>query len=289
MKRIGLVVHPTREIDRAIATLREWAEAHGIEVVQVQARDAMRVVAPAGEVEACDLVVALGGDGTVLTALRTAMETATPVLGVACGSLGALSAVQAPHLVEALDKFEAGEWFRRDMHALETRVDGSPVAWAINDFVLVRRSGGQLIVEVTVGGELYARMAGDGVVVATALGSSAYSMAAGGPVLVTGTAAFVVTPLVIHGGSIPPLVVRGSSTVVLEAHPGWGGMQLEVDGQTAEVSGTRLSLRLVPERATLVLVSDPGLGLAPLRARGLIADSPRARIREARGAPLPDA
>src|SRR5215212_9370882 len=172
MKRIGLVVHPTREIDKALASLRAWAEPRGIDVVQVQARDAMRVVAPVGEVAACDLVVALGGDGTVLTALRSAMAIGTPVLGVACGSLGALSAVRAPKLSDALDHFEAGSWSRREMHALQASVDGKVVAWAINDLVLVRRAGGQLIVEVTVGGELYARIAGDGVIAATALGSS---------------------------------------------------------------------------------------------------------------------
>jgi NAD+ kinase len=282
MKRIGLVVHPTREIGNAIASLEEWAGSRGIEVVQVQARASKRVVAPAGEVSACDLVVALGGDGTVLTALRAAMQTATPVLGVACGSLGALSAVKASDLVHALDEVEAGSWSRREMHALEVMVDGAPVAWAINDFVLVRRSGGQLIVDVTVGDELYARMAGDGVVVATALGSSAYSMAAFGPLLVSGTAAFVVTPLVIHGGSIPPLVVNAGVEVVLEAHPGYAGFDVEVDGHEQVIEGTRFTLTLAATPATLVTLGEPGLGLEALRRRGLITDSPRVLARDGR-------
>src|SRR4051794_25157918 len=153
----------------------------------------MRMVAPLGEVDACDLVVAVGGDGTVLTALRSAAEHGTPVLGVACGSLGALSAVTAPDVQEALDRFEAGEWSRRSVQVLEAFVGDERVAWSINDFVLVRRSMGQLIVDVVVGDELYVRMAGDGVIVATALGSSAYSMAAGGPLLVDGTDALLVT------------------------------------------------------------------------------------------------
>jgi NAD+ kinase len=286
MRRIGLVVHPTRDIDRAIGSLTSWAETRGIEVVQVQARDAMRQVAPPGEVAACDLVVALGGDGTVLTALRTAMKTATPVLGVACGSLGALSAVRAPDLTMALDEFEKGSWSRREMHAIEATVSGSRVAWAINDLVLVRRAGGQLIVEVTVGGELYARLAGDGVVVATALGSSAYSMAAGGPLLVAETPAYVVTPLAPHGGSIPPLVVREGVDVVLDAHPGYSGFDVEIDGHAQEIEGTHFELSLASTPATLVSLGEPGLGLEPLRRRGLIADSPRVLARDAR-APKP--
>jgi NAD+ kinase len=282
MKRIGLVVHPTREIDKALASLRAWAEPRGIDVVQVQARAAMRVVAPVGEVAACDLVVALGGDGTVLTALRSAMAVGTPVLGVACGSLGALSAVRAPKLAEALDHVEAGSWSRREMHALQAKVDGDVVAWAINDFVLVRRAGGQLIVEVTVGGELYGRIAGDGVIAATALGSSAYSMAAGGPLLVAETAAYVVTPLAMHGGSVPPLVVREGIDVVLEAHPGYSGFHVEIDGHEQEIEATRFELSLGSTPATLVSLGEPELGLEALRRRGLVMDSPRVMARDAR-------
>jgi NAD+ kinase len=204
------------------------------------------------------------------------------VLGVACGSLGALSAVKAPDLVEALDLFDAGSWSRRSLHALKATVDGEKVAWAINDFVLVRRSG-QLLVDVTVGGELYARIAGDGVVVATALGSSAYSMAAGGPVFVSGTHAFVVTPLLMHGGNAPPLVVRADTEVLLEARPGYDGFDIEVDGRIDSIErGTRFVLRMVETAATLVAIGDPGLGMRALRHRGLIADSPRVLARDDR-------
>jgi NAD+ kinase len=285
VKRIGLVVHPSRDIDRALATLRQWAAERGVEVVQVPARGAMRMVAPLGEVDACDLVVAIGGDGTVLTALRAAAEHGTPVLGIACGSLGALSAVRAGDTTEALDRFESGSWSRRELAALEALVDGEKFAWSINDFVLVRRVMGQLIVNVTVGGELYVRMAGDGVIVATPLGSTAYSMGAGGPVLVDGMDALLVTPLAMHGGSAPPLVVRAGVDVTLEARPSFSGFDVEVDGHAQETDSRRFVVRLVEARATLVSLGDPGLGLGALRRRGLIADSPRVLARDERATP----
>jgi NAD+ kinase len=283
VNRIGLVVHPSRAIDRPLETLREWSTRHGVEVVQLEARDATRVVAPFGELAACDLVVAIGGDGTVLTALRAAAPKGTPVLGVACGSLGALSAVMASELAAALDSFEDGAWLPRSLPALEVAVGSEKVAWAINDFVLVRRTG-QLIVDVAAGGELYARMAGDGVVVASALGSSAYSMAAGGPVVVAGTGAFLVTPLLMHGGSAPPLVVRSGVDVNLDAHPGHGGFDVEVDGHSQEIEGTRFVVTLAEAKATLVALGEPGLGLTALRRRGLISDSPRVLARDGREA-----
>jgi NAD+ kinase len=281
MKRIGLVVHPSREIGQPLTTLEKWAAQRGIEVVQLRTRNSTRVVAPPGDVQACDLVIAIGGDGTVLTALRAAASTATPVLGVACGSLGALSAVTAPALEDALEQFAAGSWSRRELRALDVAVDEEPAAWALNDIVLVRRTG-QLIVDVAVDGELYARMAGDGVIVATPLGSSAYSMAAGGPVLVEGASAFVVTPLVIHGGCAPPLVVRGGAEVTVDARPGYGGFDVEVDGQPQTIGGSRFAVKLAEADATLVALSDPGLGLTALRRRGLITDSPRVLARDER-------
>src|SRR5918993_2596286 len=98
--RIGLAVHPRRELDSALATVREWAERQGAAVVQVASHE--RDVAPHGEVTACDLVIALGGDGTALAALHAAAPHDRPVLGVACGSLGALTATTAEDLDEAL-------------------------------------------------------------------------------------------------------------------------------------------------------------------------------------------
>jgi NAD+ kinase len=287
VQRIGLVVHPSRSIGTPLATLEEWAGRRGIDLVQLETPNSDRRVAPFGGVAHCDVVVAVGGDGTVLTALRAAAENDTPVLGVACGSLGALSAVRAPHLEEALAMFEAGEWSPRRLPALEAEADGETVAWALNDFVLVRRTG-QLLVDISVGDELYARVAGDGVIAATALGSSAYSMAAGGPILVAGTDGFVVTPLLMHGGSAPPVVVRSDTAVTLDARPGYGGFDIEVDGHQAKgIEATTFTITLVENKATLVGMAEPGLGIEALRRRGLITDSPRVLARDERAAAKP--
>jgi NAD+ kinase len=282
VRRVCLVVHPSRAISRPLGTVRQWTAERGLELVQLRAGNHPREVAPLADPDACDLIVAMGGDGTVLTALRAAAHTGAPVLGVACGSLGALTAITADRLVEALDLFESGAWTRRELPGVAIAVDGEPPsAWAINDFVLVRRTG-QLGVYISVDGELYARLAGDGIVVATALGSSAYSMAAGGPIMVQGTNALVATPLLAHGGCAPPLVVPASLPVTVEAHPGYSGFDIEIDGHPEPIVGSSFELTLVESKATLVTVGEPGLGLTALRRRGLIADSPRVLARDAR-------
>ena len=282
-KRIALVVHPTRDVDRALATLTHWAGERGVDVVQLAAHGAPQPeFAAPGTLQDGDLVIAVGGDGTVLAALRAAAATSAPVLGVACGSLGALSAVAAEQLAGALERVWAGEWTPRSLPALAIGTVGAPEDWAANDWVVVRRGAGQVVAEVAVDDELYVRVAGDGLVVATALGSSAYSMAAGGPLLAAGTAAFLCTPLAMHGGSAPPLVVPADAAVTVEVHPGYAGFDVEIDGQRRAVEGQSFRLTLHPAKLTLVTFGPSGRGLAGLRKRRLIADSPRVLARDAR-------
>ena len=111
-----MAVHPSRPLDGAIETLGGWASRNDVELVQIVASE--RQVFPLAEAAASDLVVALGGDGTALTALRAAEPVRAPVLAVACGSVGALSAVTAGELSDALDRVRAGDWARCTVPAL---------------------------------------------------------------------------------------------------------------------------------------------------------------------------
>ena len=111
-----MLVHPVRPVQEALDVLREWTGRHGLELVQIGAGE-QPSVAPQGEVTACDLVTALGGDGTVLKALHVAARTHTPVMGVAYGSLGALNAVPETELFGGLDRFVAGDWVARRLPA----------------------------------------------------------------------------------------------------------------------------------------------------------------------------
>lgn len=285
---LGVVVHPRREIDRALASARSWVEERGGRFAQVAVPGQERRVADPAEPRDCDLIVAIGGDGTVLAALRGAGPVGGRVLGVACGSLGALTSVKASEIGPALDRFGSGAWEPRSLPGIRLQRDGEVVATALNDVAVVRRGAGQVVLAVDVDGGAYARTAGDGMVVATPLGSSAYTLAAGGPLLVDDAAGMVLTPLPTHGGSIPPLVVTARSVVTIDVDGGWAGARVEADGQAigadpapGEAKPFRLELTMVSEAATLLDFDGETL-LAGLRRRGVIADSPRLAAREAR-------
>jgi NAD+ kinase len=282
------VVHPRRELRKALDTVQSWSDERGVDVVQVPAAGQDRRVAEPGDPADCDAIVALGGDGTTLAALRTGAAAGRPVLGVACGSLGALTAVTAGDLGDALDRLAAGEWSPRTLPALGAQSDGATTWTGVNDLVVVRQGASQVSATVRVDGELFIRFAGDGLVVATPLGSSAYTMAAGGPLLAPGGSGLVLTPLSPHGGFCPPLVAGAGSRLSVDLEPGHGGARIELDGQIHDRvdphAPRMLEVTLREDHATLVALGGEEPLLAGLRRRRVLIDSPRILARTDRHA-----
>jgi NAD+ kinase len=278
---LGLIVHPTRNVDEPRRAVLDWARANHTEVVELPLE--------AGETGhgdgagRCSLIVTIGGDGTALAAIRRAATCGRPVLGVACGSLGALTSVPADEVARALERFQAGEWAPRELSALRIETGNGDSLRAFNDIALVREGGSQLRVSARVDGALYVRVAGDGCIVSTAGGSSAYTIAAGGPLLDPRLAAFILTCLPTHGGFSPPLVMTAESRLELEVSAGHAGARLEVDGRVGMELPEKLTVSLECAAATVVTFDDQESHLHGLRRRGIITDSPRILADDARG------
>jgi NAD+ kinase len=205
------------------------------------------------------------------------------VLAVACGSLGILTSVPAPQLVDALGRFVRGDWIPRLLPALDIERELGPKLLAINDLSIIRAGAGQVLMTVETNGNLFARIAGDGCIVSTPIGSSAYALAAGGPLLEPGVDAFVITPLTVHGGSCPPLVVTASSVVRLDVIHAHSGARLELDGLVADKFAGPLTISFRPAVATVVSFPDEKPLLGVLRERQIIIDSARILAEDARG------
>ena len=285
--RVGVVLHPRRDVSRPVAALLDWAAARDADVLQLAAAHDGPTVAPPGDAADTAVVVAIGGDGTVLAALRAAAATARPVVGVACGSLGALTTVAGTAVSDALEAFARGDWSAQRLPALHVRDATGTTATAINDVVVVRDGGNQVSAEVHADEVLYGRFSGDGVIASTQIGSTAYALGSGGPILAVGSEAWVVTPLAAHGGCVPPLVLGPRSRGRLLVSPGYAGARVEVDGRATDLAPQELTLELRPDFGTLVRVGEEEAFLTGLRRRRIVMDSPRMLAREARLAHAP--
>lgn len=237
--KLALVVHPDRESAAVLATdLVERARRRGMQVDALP-QDARRVP---GTVErdpdrppAADVVVAVGGDGTMLEAVRIALEADLPVLGVNAGHVGFLTRVEPGRLDIALDALAAGGWAESRRMTLCARVAGRPDAVGLND-VVVEKAVSQHVVKISVvvGAERLVSYRADGVVVATPTGSTAYTFSAGGPLVDPELEALVVTAVAPHNLFSRPMVFRGDVRLRLTVDDDRPA-RVNVDGRTLAV------------------------------------------------------
>ena len=235
--RIGVVLRPERDLAAPLSLIARWAASAGVTLAGATEEErlpysAERSPDPAWA-SSCDLVLALGGDGTVLGALDIAAPYGVPVLGVNLGRLGYLTEIDAPQLESALAALARGEFGLEKRTALLLH-DSNGDRVAYNDVVLSRVPGcGQAALGLSVEGELLVRYSSDGVIVATPAGSTAYSFAAGGPLISPRTHGMVVTPDAPHGLFNRAVVLAEDERLEIEVLAASAPLSIEVDGRLA--------------------------------------------------------
>ena len=183
-----------------------------------------------------DLVVVLGGDGSVLSAVRAFAEDPIPILGVNFGGVGYLAPIDAPHWREGLSEVLAGEGIVEPRMRIEARLhprQGEPSRRlvALNEFVLARgATQGMLRLDLRVADHWASDYRADGLILATPSGSTAYSMAAGGPVLAPSMRGIVVTPICPFALANRPVVLHPDNEVVVSVISASGLVTFAVDG-----------------------------------------------------------
>lgn len=177
----------------------------------------------------CELVVVLGGDGTLLRGAELAREWGTPLLGVNLGHVGFLAEAERGDLDETVARIVAQDYAVEERMTLDVTIrdaDGRVVAenWAINEASIEKTSGRRLLeLVVSIDGQPLSRWAGDGLVAATPTGSTAYAFSAGGPVVWPEVEALLVVPLAAHALFARPLVVAPTSPIGVDLLAGSGG------------------------------------------------------------------
>jgi NAD+ kinase len=188
-----------------------------------------------GDLAGTDLVLILGGDGTILSVARICAPLGVPLLGINFGRVGFLTELQPDEVDEQLHHYLRGDYWvdERTMLQAAVTVDQRPRhLLALNDIVLVRGPEPRVIrVHIGVNGHPYSSTVADGVIVCTATGSTAYNLAAGGPILHPQVRSAVLTPIAPHLVADRSLVLEPDAVVTLEVAPGSGGTVLSADGQ----------------------------------------------------------
>ena len=270
IQTVGVCLKPDQP--QAAETLRDlvkWLEAREVEA-RLDAECAKLIDGPAEEVSVLaaevDLLISLGGDGTLLGVARAAGSRRVPILGVNLGTLGFLTEVNVDEMLPALDTVLSGEAevvsrMRLDVQASR---DGQQLGRfiALNDAVIAKAALSSMIdLETFAAGQDVATYHADGLIVSTPTGSTAYSLSAGGPLLLPGLEAIVVTPICPHSLTQRPLVLPVESEIEVVVRTRGGQAALTTDGQEGIdlVDGDRVSLRRSPHPVDIVA--------SPLRTR----------------------
>jgi NAD+ kinase len=213
--------------------------------------------------EACDTVVVLGGDGTILRALHRMQGKVPPIFGINLGSLGFLTGVSSEDWLRAVESIVAGDYqlSARTLLRVELERGGRVMETfrGLNDAVVSRGHHSQLIkIAVRVDGEELCVYNADGLIVATPTGSTAYSMSAGGPLLLPDSSSFVLTPICPHVLTSRSAVVPDSALLELRLVGDAPGVTVNVDGQEIRELGPADVLRVSRAAEKLQLATLPG-------------------------------
>ncbi len=264
--RVSIVAHPRKpDAPAAVRQVRQSLLSRGIEVLLEE--ETARLIGEAGEtdfVTGADLVISLGGDGTLLETLHRIGPAAAPIAGVNIGTLGFLTACTDEEIDLLSDHLAGGPMniVERSMLRVEMRAEGGErhEFLALNEAALMRGETGRLVsLEARVNGELLNHYRADGLIVATPTGSTAYSMAAGGPLLGPEAGVFVITPICPHSMSNRSLVVEEGS--VIELSPSGENEEpilFSVDGRDILRIARDSVVRVTRHRESLRLLRLPG-------------------------------
>lgn len=239
-RAVGLVVKRNRAEAAALArTIAEHLRGRGVQVLverELAATPGVRVVEKRAMVDEADLIVALGGDGTLLSIARLVGARELRVLGVNIGGLGFLTVFSTAEALAVIERVFAGD-FQLDRRAtLAVRVlrQGRVVAESqvLNDAVINKSALARIIdLYASVDGEYLCVYRADGLIVATPTGSTAYSLAAGGPVVIPSVGVILLSPICPHTLAQRPLVISDSAVVRVELRAADEEVVLTLDGQ----------------------------------------------------------
>lgn len=268
--KLGIVGNlEKKELPKVVLGLLEKCEKEGIEYVlskSLAKRIREKKKAPSlnraptvadGKIAAsCDILVALGGDGTILRVARDVGKQGTPILGVNLGKLGFLAEVSLEELEACFGEILNGDYLIEERMMLEAGVVGKRERYScLNDIVVDKYGSSRLIdIETYVNGEYLATFTADGIILSTPTGSTAYSLASNGPVVTPTNRAITINPLCPHTLTVRPVIVPDDSMITLKIEAAPKKIHLTADGQVERLFKPPIEIRVQKAPFTAKLV-----------------------------------
>lgn len=234
MKKIGIVFNKNKQAaHELLPKLREWLTQKNCKVLD---NASLTIDQVAGDAE---LIICLGGDGTLLSIAADAQKKSVPILGINMGALGFLTEVKQTEVFEELESYLKGNYKveNRLMLSCEARSEKlkkEQSFLSLNDMVVSREGLSRILqIEIHVSGEMLTSFTGDGVIIASPTGSTAYSLSAGGAVVHPTLEAILITPICPHNSALRPIVLSASEKIAIKVRSrlGAGKALLTADGQ----------------------------------------------------------
>lgn len=268
MKRVGILYHPKRE--QAVAFSQEMEKFLGSRDIDTWRCSAWEPQKAKQQINGTDLLLSIGGDGTILRSARTVIPASVPILGINLGKLGFMAELKAAEAMNKLPDLLEGRGWIEERAILEAELlSQGRKLHALNDVFVGRRSLARLVsIECKIDGTALTTYRADGAIVATASGSTAYSMAAGGPILHPQARELVLRPVCAHFTFDRTLVLPAKTTIELTVITTHEAM-LSIDGQT-EVqlnNGDKIKVKLSPYTAKFLRVQPQNYFYKSLEAK----------------------
>ncbi len=241
--KIGIIYNPKKHnVTKAIQIIEKWSKKEKIEITD-----------PSN----AQYIIALGGDGTMLRAVRTVLKQKIPVMGINLGGLGFLTAFPSQGIEKALFDLKNGNFRIEERMLLEVHFRGEKL-YALNDCALNMGPSARTIeIETQVDGEFLSRFTGDGLVISTPTGSTAYSLAAGGPILFPLLDCIALTPICPHSLTARPIVISPYSKLEVRPAGKTEEIIMMVDGQERRiVKNESVEINKADYRARIIMPKD---------------------------------
>jgi len=267
MNRVGILYHP--KVDAAVSKAKSLEQFLNSRHITTWISSAWETDKARAQLKGTELLLSVGGDGTILRATQVVVPTTTPITGVNLGTLGFMTELGADEAEMELPNLLAGKGWLDERAMLEVTVGNKVFFHALNDVVVGRGAIPRLVhVETRIDGQLLTTYRADGVIVATATGSTGYSLAAGGPILHPQSKDKVLAPVVPHLSLGYPLVLPAASVVELKVKA-VHQPSMSIDGQInlALANGDTVTIGLSPHTVHFLRIHPRDLFYGSLEQR----------------------